>query len=47
MEELDGALPESGSKSKEEGTAEIDGNQDEVLVEVWYFMACLLVCICV
>jgi hypothetical protein len=35
MEELDGALPESGSKSKEEGTMEIDGNQDEGLVEVW------------
>lgn len=33
MEELDGALPESGSKSKEEGTMEIDGNQDEGLVE--------------
>jgi len=35
MEELDGALPEPGSKSKEEGTMEIDGNQDEGLVEVW------------
>lgn len=34
MEELDGALPESGNKSKEEGNMEIDGNQDEVLVEV-------------
>lgn len=33
MEELDGALPESGSKSKEESTMEIDGNQDEGLVE--------------
>ncbi|PSN51019.1 Eukaryotic translation initiation factor 2 subunit 2 [Blattella germanica] len=33
MEELDGALPESGSKSKEEGTMEIDGNQDEGMVE--------------
>lgn len=33
MEELDGALPESGSKSKEEGNMEIDGTQDEGLVE--------------
>ncbi|KAJ9579948.1 hypothetical protein L9F63_004421 [Diploptera punctata] len=33
MEELDGALPDSGSKSKDEGTMEIDGNQDETLVE--------------
>jgi translation initiation factor 2 subunit 2 len=40
MEELDGALPESGSKSKEEGNMEIDGNQDEGLVEVWQFVAC-------
>jgi translation initiation factor 2 subunit 2 len=37
MEELDGALPESGSKSKEEGNVEIDGNLDEVLVEVLHF----------
>lgn len=42
MEELDGALPESGSKSKDESAMEIDGNQDEALVEVWQFMACLL-----
>jgi translation initiation factor 2 subunit 2 len=34
MEELDGALPESGSKSKDDGNIEIDGNQDESLVEV-------------
>lgn len=33
MEELDGALPEPGNKSKEEGNIEIDGNQDEGLVE--------------
>lgn len=33
MEELDGALPDSGSKSKDEGTMEVDGNQDEGLVE--------------
>lgn len=33
MEELDGALPESGGKSKEEGNMEVDGNQDEGLVE--------------
>ncbi|KDR14246.1 eukaryotic translation initiation factor 2 subunit 2 isoform X2 [Zootermopsis nevadensis] len=33
MEELDGALPEPGSKLKEEGNLEIDGNQDESLVE--------------
>lgn len=33
MEELDWALPEPGNKSKEEGNIEIDGNQDEGLVE--------------
>ncbi|XP_023711205.1 eukaryotic translation initiation factor 2 subunit 2 isoform X1 [Cryptotermes secundus] len=33
MEELDGAIPESGNKSKEEGNIEIDGTQDEGLVE--------------
>jgi hypothetical protein len=38
MEELDGALPESGSKTKEEGNLEMDGNQDEGLVEVWQLL---------
>ena len=34
MQELDGALPDQGSKSKDEGTMEVDGTQDESLVEV-------------
>lgn len=40
MEELDGAIPESGNKSKEEGNMEIDGNQDEGLVEVLQYPVC-------
>ena len=38
MEELDGALPEPGNKSKDEGTMEVDGNQEEGLVEVIFFL---------
>ncbi|XP_069674420.1 eukaryotic translation initiation factor 2 subunit 2 isoform X2 [Periplaneta americana] len=33
MEELDGALPDSSNKSKEDVNMEVDGNQDEALVE--------------
>ncbi|KAJ4449810.1 hypothetical protein ANN_01216 [Periplaneta americana] len=37
MEELDGALPDSSNKSKEDVNMEVDGNQDEALVEVKEF----------